>query len=635
MQDGLKVLKIAGVPLMDYEIFVEGDDVCLTYAMNELQLYLHRAYGFSLAISKKKGERQIRLETGYKGIMDGFQIVCENGVLHFIGERARGTLYAVYHFLEKYVGWRFFAAKMRFHGQESGEYMHAVEKLFPPMQFEIKEGHVEEENPVVLFRDMYGHSCVDENWCTKNRFNGDIWGMRDMPKYLGGSERFASAGGHSFFELLPPDQYFDEHPDWFTFYNGKWQAGEYLQICLTNEEVVQEVAKNAIKKLRENPDALYVSVSQNDGNIFCACEKCKALEKKIGRGNVLMTFVNKVADIVGKEFPDKKIHTYAYESTLQRNLIPVRDNVVIQYCPRYCHGHTINDESCKVNKITYDYLKHFKKICKHVFLYDYRSSLGYAMQPLPDLFRFRENMRVLADCNVKGFYAETSIHCLNTPCFEELRSYVTGKLLWNPYMSEEEFNRHINEFLEGYYGAGWKSVRSYLELWHTETAGIHFDSTSATVTDDNGTPKKTRKGENAVCDFIPEEKRLAVFQKMDALLDEAASLADSAEAKRIDILKTAVLWCRLFHTMEDVMNDGTEEEKKKIIEENRELCSKIRLYCMKYTVFISMNETTKMYKDFTLPPSKWLLGFKGRTDEPSKNFIFEDIILDKYGAETV
>ena len=111
MQDGLKVLKIAGVPLMDYEIFVEGDDVCLTYAMNELQLYLHRAYGFSLAISKKKGERQIRLETGYKGIMDGFQIVCENGVLHFIGERARGTLYAVYHFLEKYVGWRFFCRK--------------------------------------------------------------------------------------------------------------------------------------------------------------------------------------------------------------------------------------------------------------------------------------------------------------------------------------------------------------------------------------------------------------------------------------------------------------------------------------------------------------------------------------------
>ena len=64
-------------------------------------------------------------------------------------------------------------------------------------------------------------------------------------------------------------------------------------------------------------------------------------------------------------------------------------------------------------------------------------------------------------------------------------------------------------------------------------------------------------------------------------------------------------WYRLYHTMEKIMESGTEEEKKKAVADNRELCSIMRRYCMKYTVFTAMTETTEMFRDFTLPPSKW------------------------------
>lgn len=627
----MKTLKIAGKNISEYSLYVDENNVCLTFAANELQLYLQRAWGVFLAITKKKGKRQIRLQTGYNGQKDGFSIREEKGNLLLTGESPRGTLYAVYHFLEKYVGWRFFAAKMRYHGQESGKYMQAVERLFAPKRESIEKGHFEEENPVVLFRDMYGHACVDENWCAKNRINGDLWGLRNTQDILGGIESFASEGGHSFFELLPPDKYFDEHPEYFTYYNGKWQSGRYLQICLTNENVVEEVSKNAIEILRKNPSANYVSVSQNDGNIFCQCENCKKVEKEIGRGNLLLHFINKVADNVKKVYPNKIVHTYAYESTLQKDLIPVRDNVMIQYCPRYCHGHTLDEPTCKINVVTLEYLKHFSKICKNLFVYDYRSCESSVFQPLPDLFRFRENMKIFADYNVKGLYSETSIHCLNSPCMEELRCYITAKLMWNPYMTEEEFQLHIDEFLQGYYGEGWRFMRQYLELWAEKSKGVHFDSSTGVVTDNNGTPYLNKEGGYLACSFLPENERDDIIKEMDRLLDEASALATEEELPRIDIVRTAVLWQRLYHTMEDILENGTEEEKRKVIADNERLCSKMRTYCIKYTVFIGMNETTKMFGDFTLPPSKWKVGWKGRVDEPSKKFIFEDIISDTYG----
>jgi hypothetical protein len=47
--------------------------------------------------------------------------------------------------------------------------------------------------------------------------------------------------------------------------------------------------------------------------------------------------------------------------------------------------------------------------------------------------------------------------------FGELRAYLLAKLMWNPYMSQEEYDRHMNEFLEAYYGAGWIYIRQFID----------------------------------------------------------------------------------------------------------------------------------------------------------------------------
>lgn len=45
-----------------------------------------------------------------------------------------------------------------------------------------------------------------------------------------------------------------------------------------------------------------------------------------------------------------------------------------------------------------------------------------------------------------------------------MRAYVLAKLMWDPYMTEEAYQEHINDFLQGYYGSGWEEIREYFDF---------------------------------------------------------------------------------------------------------------------------------------------------------------------------
>lgn len=597
-------MKIAGLDLSKFSIRIVEQNERFLYAASQLQFYVSRAIDTYLEITKKEEKNQIVLNVGYDGKDDGFKVECKNGNLYLTGESERGLLYAVYDVLERFIGWRFFAGEMTFKGVETGKYMDKVEKLFSPEKEEMQEGESYEENPVILFRDFFGHAGMSEDWCAKNRINGDIWMLKNMPSHMGGAERFASQGGHSFDELLPEGRYYEKHPEYYALVKGKRMAGWNGQPCMTNDEVVLEMSENAKAIMRRKPTARYISVSQNDNNNFCTCEKCVELEKEIGKGGVLFRFVNKIAKNIEEEFPKVKVHTYAYDATARTSKEPLRKNVLPQYCLQYCHRHTLNDPTCKGNVGVAKRIKALSDKCEEIFIYDYRSSEAHILQFMPDLYQFRENMKFLADHKVTGIYAETDIFCQNSPCMEELRGYVTAKLMWDPYMSDEEFRKHIDEFLQGYYGEGWKHIRRFIELWE-ENSRLHFNATLGNVGGDDGRDIIGEDGIPVRCLFTEKEKINEFCAELETELDKAYALANEEEKHRIKMLRAGTLWYRLFHTMDEILEHGTPEAKAKAIADNRELCSIMRRYCMKYTCFIAMTETTEMYKDFTLPPSQW------------------------------
>jgi hypothetical protein len=85
------------------------------------------------------------------------------------------------------------------------------------------------------------------------------------------------------------------------------------------------------------------------------------------------------------------------------------------------------------------------------------------VQTFPNFGVLRQNMRFFAEHGVKGMYPEGNYNSPQSGEFGELRCYLLAKLMMDPMMSEEEYYRHMDEFLAAYYGAGWESVRQYID----------------------------------------------------------------------------------------------------------------------------------------------------------------------------
>ena len=610
------VLTLSGEPIENYSIVVKTQNEATVYAASELMRYLLKATGKPLSILY--GEREtcekyaIVIENTEK-FKDGFSLRFDGKNLLLTGNNERSAIYAVYELLER-IGWRFFTQKAQYERAPQG---YACEKLLTSGNVDIPQDFCVEQEAVFDYRDGSSFALGDLGFCVKMRINAQTWGSKRFPRELGGARAFAYRGceGHTFGKLVPIDTYGKTNPEFFAEINGArktegvtWDAAP--QLCLTNFNSVPVVISTMKKWMEATPKAEYISVSQNDNKLFCQCEKCRASYEKYGYFGTLINYVNKVAEEFEKDYPNVKIHTYAYSGTDDINAsVKAHKNIMVQWCPtRMCRNHALNDKNCALNKENYEKLETLSKVVDEIFIYDYRHCLRYAMLHFTDLFTLRDTMRTYADLHVKGIFSEVNIHSLNQCTFEELRAYLFGKLLWDPYMSEEEYNRHIDEFLEGYYGSGWRHIREYLDKWSAIDRKMHYTSFYAAMISDDVKYLRDENGNAVFAQFMPKEKVVPFCNWAYSKFDEAAKDADYTTRIRLDIAKTNVIWYELFHTMKDVMNGDDENAKAVMTKRCRDLCSRMRKYMMKYTVYIGMSNTNYMFDDFSMPVSDWHYG---------------------------
>ena len=368
------------------------------------------------------------------------------------GGRPRGTLYAVYTFLEGHVGVRWWSSKVTDVPRRPALTVGPLDvRYVPPLEY----------------REAYWADARDGDWAARSRCNGN------------GAALEARHGGkcvyegfvHTFYPLIPPEKYFAKRPEWFSMIDGK-RTHKQAQLCLTNEAMRKELVGNLRARLRENPAATIASVSQNDWYGNCQCPACRKIDEAEGSpSGSLLHFVNAVAADIEKDFPHVAISTLAYQYTRKppRHVRP-RKNVIVRLCSIECSFSM--PLSSPRNGAFGDDLRGWAKICERLYVWDYTTDFRNYIQPHPNLRVLGPNVKFFAGHNVRGLFEQGAYNTAGAE-MAELRAWVLAKLLWDPKLDADKL---IGEFLAGYYGPAGKHVAAYLKVTHdaVEAAGDHL-----------------------------------------------------------------------------------------------------------------------------------------------------------------
>ncbi len=427
----------------------ENADVPVHYAAEELARFLKEVTGadFRIGTQLEDGWNAIYVGTCGPAPLGDFQneeigILTQGDDLYLSGGGLRGPLYAVYTFLEDYIGCHWWSSQAQ-----------TIPKR-PTLGF-VKIDH--RFKPVFEFREPFWTDAFDGAWAARNKCNGH---SQRLTAQQGGRHVYEGFV-HTFYSLIPPDRYFAGHPEWFSQIDGK-RTHDRSQLCLTNDTMRVELTKNLKERLRVNPSATIASVSQNDWHGNCQCEACQAIEQEEeSPAGLVLRFVNQVAADIEQEFPNVEISTLAYQYTRKPPKITrPRPNVIVRLCSIECSFSVpLADER---NQKFRDDIVGWSQICNRLYVWDYTTNFRHYFLPHPNLGVLAPNVKFFADHHVVGLFEQGAY---TSPCAEmaELRAWVLARLLWNPNLDGEQL---IDEFLAGYYGAAADEIKAYLTLIH-------------------------------------------------------------------------------------------------------------------------------------------------------------------------
>ncbi|MCX5759303.1 MAG: DUF4838 domain-containing protein, partial [Candidatus Hydrogenedentes bacterium] len=371
--------------------------------------------------------------------------------LVLVGGRPRGTLYAVYRFLEDVIGVHWWNA-----------YEEAVPRQ-PTLRIEPLD---RKGRPTFRCRDIYMLYANDGGrFAARNRLNRD--GDSRIAAEYGGEMGYGPPYHvHTFYTYVPPATYFATHPEWFSLINGKRDATE-KQLCLTNLELRRFCVdrlkgyieqSRATTKEKGEPAPTVFDISQNDWGGMCECVNCQAIAKaEESEAGPLLDFLNDIADAIAKDYPEISIDTLAYVMTQKppKSIRP-RNNVIIRLCDTGSNfTKPITDPE---NAEFREHLLSWAKIAKNLRIWDY--AVTYAPHyglPLPTVHTYAADYRFYAEHNVEGVFTEHEYPILAD--MRDFKIWMMMKLLDDPY---QDYDALVHIFTDGFYGAAGASIRGYL-----------------------------------------------------------------------------------------------------------------------------------------------------------------------------
>ncbi|MBI4025404.1 MAG: DUF4838 domain-containing protein [Verrucomicrobia bacterium] len=440
----------------------------------ELAAYLHRITGASFRMIKESeaapgtrslyvGPTKFAQDHGITASALGAEewiVRTVGGNLLLIGGNPRGTLYAVYQFLEDDLGVHWW-----------NRWCESV-----PRRPALSLGPLNHRShPAFGYRAVYSFYEADRKirkydegrLAARNRLNSD--GAYEIAPQYGG---FISWGlpnfVHTFYLYIDPKVYFKDHPEWFALVQGKRRDQE-AQLNLLNQEMRNlflEKLRANIKRSRASatrtgtPPPIYFDISHNDSAGFDESEASQAMVRAEGGTEMapVLDFVNYLADGIRDEFPDIFLTTLAYKETAQPpRTLQARDNVVITLC---------NTESSLTKSVTHSDNRAFRDLvirwqqkAQHLNIWNYGVNYTYPVEPLPlpSAHTYALDYQFYTAKHVQGILTELGYPIIGD--MRDLKLWMMMKLIEDPSQDDSVL---LKTFTEGFYGPAGKHVREYL-----------------------------------------------------------------------------------------------------------------------------------------------------------------------------
>ncbi|MCC6487533.1 MAG: DUF4838 domain-containing protein [Candidatus Hydrogenedentes bacterium] len=434
-------------------------------AAGELAVYLSKVTGgsFLLIPETEANPADAHLSIGHTVFaqqhgVDSSKLGPEEWVIQTVGKdliltggRPRGTLYAVYRFLEDGIDVHWWNPY-----EESAPQSATLE--IPDLDLRGK--------PTIRYRDIYMLYSNDAGrFAARNRLNRA--GDAPIAAEFGGEMGYGPPYHvHTFNMYIPPETHFTEHPEWFSLIDGKRDSGQ-AQLCLMNPELRQVfleklksyIATSHAGALKNGtPPPLVFDVSQNDWAGMCQCDACQAITKaEDSEVGPLLDFINFLADGIKEEHPEVYIDTLAYMMTQKApKSIRPRDNVLIRLCDT--GSNFTKPITAEENAAFRGQLEMWAQYSKNLRIWDYAVTYApYYGLPLPTVHTYPADFQFYTEHNVEGVFTE-----LEYPILADLRDFkvwMMMKLLEDPY---RDYDALVRQFTDGFYGPAGRPVRDYL-----------------------------------------------------------------------------------------------------------------------------------------------------------------------------
>ena len=113
-------------------------------------------------------------------------------------------------------------------------------------------------------------------------------------------------------------------------------------------------------------------------------------------------------------------------------------------------------------------LKGWSEISDNIFVWDYGINFDNIVSPFPNFHILQKNIQLFKEHHATMHFSQ--VNGIKGGDFSEMRAYMIGKLMWNPYQDADSL---MWRFMEGYYGAAAPHLYQYQKIMQGALLASH------------------------------------------------------------------------------------------------------------------------------------------------------------------